>query len=129
MPEKSGDKDTSHDRGGGVSNAQGFQQFLEEVLGHRVRVLITSRCKLGFGLQGAQQLNLRGLPLQHAEDLLLCEATAARATPLQAQELAHICGCNALALKIIGGFIASHVINAEVRHTPLNGRHKRHKQD
>jgi hypothetical protein len=41
-------------------------------------------------------------------------------TPPQAQELAHICGNNALALMIIGGFIASATVTAEVRELRLS---------
>ncbi len=61
------------------------------------------------------QLRLSSLLPEHAADLLCREAGAARATPLQLQQLACICGHNALALRIIGGFINSQLVTAQVR--------------
>ena len=95
--------------------AQGFQDLLQQMQRQGVRLLVTSRCQLGCGLQGAEQLQLSSLSPEHAADLLRREAGETRATPDQAKQLAHICGCNALALMIIGGFIASQAVKAEVR--------------
>lgn len=95
--------------------AQGFRGFLQELLRDQVRVLVTSRCQLGCGLQRAEQLQLGSLPSQHAVDLLRQEAGEARLMPEHAHTLAHICGNNALALTIIGGFIASQKVTALVR--------------
>ena len=98
-----------------LRRAQGFRRFVLELQRQGFKVLITSRCQLGCGLQGAEQLHLDSLLPQHAANLLRREAGAARATGLQAEKLAHICNSNALALTIIGGFIASHAVTAEVR--------------
>ena len=78
-------------------------------------VLITSRCQLGCGLQGAEQLWVSSLLPEHAANLLRQEAGAARPALPQAETLAHICNYNALALTIIGGFIASQAVTAEAR--------------
>ena len=96
--------------------AQGFRAHLKELHGLGIGVIVTSRCSLGCGLGGAEQLNLSSLAPGHAADLLQHEATAKRITPEQAKKLARICGHNALALMIIGGFIASETVTAEVRH-------------
>jgi hypothetical protein len=98
------------------SDAQGFTDFLQELLTRRrgIRVLVTSRCHLGDGLQAAEHLPLGSLPPEHAGYLLRQEAGADRVTPSQAQTLAGICGNNALALTIIGGFIACQHVSADV---------------
>ncbi len=103
-----------------VAHAQGFRQFLQELQRQGVRVLVTSRCQLGCGLQGAEQLRLSSLSPEHAADLLRQEAGSDRLPPPQGKTLAHICGYNALALKIIGGFIASQAVTAEVRRVHCN---------
>ena len=102
--------------------AQGFRDFLHELRRHSVRVLVTSRCQLGGGLQGAEQLHLSSLSPQHATELLRHEAGTGRVTISQAQALAVICGSNALALTIIGGLIASHAVTAEVRDACMRRR-------
>ena len=94
---------------------QGFRDSLQKLQGQGFKVLVTSRCQLGCGLQGAEQLHLDSLQPEHAADLLRRQAGATRATKQQAEKLAHICNHNALALTIIGGFIASHAVTAQVR--------------
>ena len=95
--------------------AQGFQDFLEELQRLNVRVLVTSRCTLDVGLQGARQHELSSLPPEAAAELLRQEAGPDQVTQPQAEELAMVCGHNALALKIIGGFIASCKVTAQAR--------------
>ena len=102
-----------------VRMAQGFRDFLQELQKNSVRVLVTSRCQLGGGLQSARHLHLTSLSPKHAVDLLCRWAGADQVAPPQAEKLAGICGNNALALTIIGGFIASQVVTAEVR--PVSG--------
>ena len=94
---------------------QGFQEFLVELQRMGIRVIITSRQVLSLGLQRAKQLTLSSLPPQDAAKLLRQEAGSDQVTQPQAEELADTCGCNALALTIIGGFIASSRVKAEVR--------------
>lgn len=93
---------------------QGFRAFVQELQGLGVRVLVTSRCALECGLKGAAQLRLECLTPDSAAELLHQQAGAHRATQAQAKKLAAICGHNALALTIVGGFIASQAITAEV---------------
>ena len=99
-----------------AAHVQGFEQQLEELQRQGVKVLVTSRCQLSCGLQGAVQLDLRSLLPEHAADLLRRLAGAGRVTPPQLQRLAGLCAQNALALTIIGGFINSQVVTAEARH-------------
>jgi hypothetical protein len=94
--------------------AQGFRDFLQEVRRQGVRVLVTSQWQLGCGLQRAEQLHLNSLSPEHAAELLRQEAGAARVTPSEVHDLALICGHNALALKMIGGMIASQAATAKV---------------
>ena len=93
----------------------GFPGFHPKLQRQGVKVLITSRCQLGCGLQGAEQLHLHSLQPEHAAGLLRQEAGATRATEPQAETLARICNHNALALTLIGGFIGSHAVTAEVQ--------------
>ena len=79
-----------------------------------MRLLITSRCQLGSGLQGATQLHLASLTEEDAVTLLCNEAGAQAPSVEQAVTLAGVCGRNALALTIIGGFIACQRVTAEV---------------
>ena len=98
-----------------LAHAQGFRDFLLELRKQDVRVLVTSRCQLGGGLPRAEQLHLSSLSEHDAIELLRQRAGRDRLTPPQAQKLASICGNNALALTLIGGFIASQAVTAEVR--------------
>ena len=77
-----------------------------------VQILMTSRSQLGCGLQGAERLHLRSLTPEHAAALLRIEAGV---TPPQARKLASICGCNALAMRVLGGAVARRAFHAEVR--------------
>ena len=99
-----------------AAHAQSFEQQLEDLQRQGVRVLVTSRCQLSCGLQGAKQLRLSSLLPVDAAELLRRLAGAGPVTPPQLQRLACICAQNALALTIIGGFINSQVVTAEVRH-------------
>ena len=94
--------------------AQGFRDFLQELRRLGREGLVTSRCHLGGGLQGAKHLHLSSLSPEHAAELLRNGAGAECLLPAQASTLARICGNNALALTIIGGFIACHAVTAEV---------------
>ena len=91
-----------------------FRSFLSELQRWRVRLLVTSRCQLGCGLNGASQLHLASLTQDDAVALLRFEAGEQAVTMEQASSLASVCGCNALALTIIGGFIACERVTAEV---------------
>ena len=61
------------------------------------------------------QLHLASLTEDNAAALLRFEAGGRAVTMEQATRLAGICGCNALALTIIGGFIACQRVTAQVR--------------
>ena len=91
-----------------------FRRLLEELQRWGVRLLTTSRCELGGGLNGALQLHLDSLTQRDAVALLQFEAGEQAVTAAQAMILADICGCNALALTIVGGFIACQRVTAEV---------------
>ena len=93
---------------------QGFRNFMQELRSQGCKVLITSQCRLGGGLQSAEQLELRSLLPEHAADLLRQAAGAALAGVPQAKRLAFTCNHNALALTVIGGFIKSLVVTTEV---------------
>ena len=75
---------------------------------------MTSRCHIGGGLQGAVQLHLAKLTQHDAAALLRFEAGEQEVAAEQAAKLAEVCGCNALALTIIGGFIACQRITVQV---------------
>ena len=92
-----------------------FRRFLEELQRWGVRLLVTSRCQLGGGITGARQVHLAKLAEQDAITLLRFEAGEQPLTDEQATRLAGVCGCNALALTIIGGFIACQRVTAQVR--------------
>ena len=60
------------------------------------------------------QLELGCLAMDSAIELLQREAGDIDISEEQAEQLADVCGCNALALIIIGGFIACEHVTAEV---------------
>ena len=91
-----------------------FRRLLEELRQWGVRLLVTSRCSLGGGLDGVPQLHLVSLSQQDASALLRFAAGDQPVTDEQATSLAGVCGCNTLALTIIGGFIACQRVSAEV---------------
>ena len=93
---------------------QGYEAFLEELRWLGVRVLVTSRSQLGGRVLCADQIHLGGLPAQHAAELVRQQAGPRRVTPSQAQELASVCDCNALSLKVVGGLIVRQAVAAQV---------------
>ncbi len=100
-----------------VTHAQGFRDLLSELRRRGIRFIVTSRCQLGGGIHGAKHFHIRSLSPGCAADLLRSEAGEDLVMPEQADTLAHICGNNALALTIIGGFVACHAVTAEVRNS------------
>jgi len=100
-------------------HAQGFRQFLREVQSLGVRTLVTSRCQVDCELQGVEELRLDSLPAKQAADLLCHIVGAGHFTPPQAEQLETVCGNNALAVRLIGAFIQTKAVKAEVRHGHL----------
>ena len=98
-----------------VTLVQGFRDLLQGLRGRGIRFLVTSRCQLDGGLHGTKHISIGSLSPEYAVDLLRQEAGEKLVMPEQAETLAHICGKNALALTIIGGFIACQAVTAEVR--------------
>lgn len=94
--------------------AQGFRRFLLELHGLGFRVLDTAQCRVGCELHGVEELQLSSLLPEQAAALLSQVAGPDRVTPPQAQQLVASCGCNALALKLIGSFIKLQAVTAEV---------------
>ena len=81
-----------------------------------------SRCELEAGLAkprkdavARDQLELRSLAMDSAIELVRREAGDIQVSRQQAEQLAGVCGCNALALTIIGGFIACERVTPDVR--------------
>ena len=62
-----------------------------------------------------EELHLGSLPPEHAADLLRQVAGEHQVTSPQAQQLAAACGSNALAVRLIGAFIKTQAVTAEVR--------------
>jgi hypothetical protein len=87
----------------------------------RVRLVVNSRMELGGGLWGADQILLAALPAADAQELLRMHGgREVRWEEGQALQLVEMCGCNALALTLVGGLLAARRCTPEVRCYPCH---------
>ena len=81
----------------------------------RVRLVVNSRMELGGGLGGADQILLAALPAADAQELLLMHGgQEVEWEDGQAGQLVEMCGCNALAVALVGGLLAARRCTPEV---------------
>jgi hypothetical protein len=82
----------------------------------RVRLVVNSRMDLGGGLGGADQIHLAALPADDAQQLLRMHGgPEVNWEDGQAAQLVEMCGCNALAVTLVGGLLAARRCTPKVR--------------
>lgn len=91
-----------------------MHDFLRDLQGMGVYVLVTSRCSLGAGLRGAVQLKLDPLTLPSGIALLHGYA-GADVAHAEAEALVKLCQHNSLYLEIVGGLLRAQVTTPTVR--------------
>lgn len=80
-----------------------------------VRMVICSRKCLGWGLNGAPHVRVAALPEEAARQLLVnLSGESTHWYMGQAATMVAICGCNALAVSLIAGFLRSGRCTPEV---------------
>ena len=93
-----------------------------------VWALVTSRCRLEVDEPNPEQMKagilghqrqLGTLAMASAVELLQAHVGGVAVNTDQAKQLADTCACNALALTIVGGFIASKRVTPDVRCFPI----------
>jgi hypothetical protein len=85
----------------------------------RARLVVNSRMSLGGGLGGADQIYLAALPAADAQELLLMHGgKEAEWGDGETAQLVEICGCNALALTLVGGLVSARRCTPAVRCCP-----------
>jgi hypothetical protein len=73
-----------------------------------VRLMVNSRMDLGGGLAGADHIHLGPLPPADAQKLLMTHGGQDVVwEDGEALQLVEMCGCNALALTLVGGLLAA----------------------
>jgi hypothetical protein len=105
---------------------QGLRSLLSELQrtgcrDHKsVLLIVNSRTKFEAGLDGTTPIELQ--PLQHAVAKKLLRQLSGTAVwgPGEGTQLARICGCNALAVTLIAGFIGNKRCTPRVRHVVIN---------